>query len=41
MVETYNNIIFVIKLLVAKKVFEKTLAHGLGDNGKITNTDLF
>lgn len=41
MVETYNDITFVVKLLVAAKVFKKTLGHGLGDNGKTTNTDLF
>lgn len=40
-VETYNNITFVIKLLATEKAFEETLGCGLGDNGKITNTDLF
>lgn len=40
-VETYNNVTFVIKLLVVEKVFEKILGHGLRDNGKTTNMDLF
>lgn len=30
-----------VKLLLAEKVFEKTLGCRLGDNGKTTNTDLF
>ena len=40
-VERYNDIIFVVKLLVAEKVFEKTLGCDLGDNAESTNTDLF
>lgn len=30
-----------IKLLVAEKVFQKTLGHSLKDNSKSINTDLF
>lgn len=41
MVETYNNVIFVVKFLVAEKAFDKTLGYGLEDNGKNTNIDLF
>ncbi len=41
MVETYNDVIFVVKLLVTEKTFEKTLGCGLGDNAESTNTDLF
>lgn len=40
-VETYNDITFVIKLLVARKVFKETLGCGSEDNGKTINTDLF
>lgn len=32
-VEIYNNITFIIKLLVAKKVFEEILDCGSRDNG--------
>lgn len=41
MVETYNNTTFVIKLLIAKKIFEKTLGYDSWDNTESTNTDLF
>ncbi len=40
-VEIYNDITFMVKLLVAEKVFEETLACDLGNNIKSTNTDLF
>ncbi len=40
-VETYNDVTFVIKLLIAEKAFEETLGCGLGDNAESTNTDLF
>ncbi len=40
-VEIYNNITFVVKLLVAEKAFEETLGCGLGDNAENINTDLF
>lgn len=40
-VEIYNNVTFVIKLLVTEKVFEETLSRGLGDNNKTPNIDLF
>ncbi len=32
MVKTYDNVTFVVKLLIAEKAFEETLGHGLGDN---------
>lgn len=41
MVETYNNIIFDIKLLVTKKTFEEILSHCLEDNSENTNADSF
>lgn len=41
MVETYNNVTFVIKFLIAEKIFEETLSYGSRDNGKSINTDLF
>ncbi len=40
-VEIYNDVIFVVKLLVAEKAFEETLGHGSGDNAESTNTDIF
>lgn len=40
-IEIYNNVTFVVKLLVVKYVFKKILGHDLGDNAKSTNTDLF
>lgn len=40
-IKIYNNVIFVIKLLITKKMFEKTLDCVLKDNTKITNIDLF
>ncbi len=40
-VETYNDVTFVVKLLVAEKAFEETLGHGSGDNAESINTDLF
>lgn len=39
-VEIYNNVTFVFKLLVAEKVFEETPGSGLKDIVKNTNTDL-
>lgn len=41
MIETYNDITFVVKLLVVEKTFKETLGYSLGDNGKSTNIDLF
>ncbi len=41
MVEIYNNVTFVVKLLVAKKAFEEILGRGPGNNIESTNTDLF
>lgn len=41
MVEIYNEITFIVKLLVAEKAFEKILGHGLGVNVKNTNENLF
>lgn len=41
MVKTYNNIIFMVKLLVVKKACEKTLGCILGDNSENTNINLF
>lgn len=40
-IEIYNNVTFVVKLLVAEKAFEETLGHDSGDNGKTPNTDSF
>lgn len=41
MIETYNDVTFIVKFLVAEKIFEKTLDCGSIDNNKSTNTDLF
>lgn len=41
MIEIYNDVIFVVKLLVAKKIFKKMLNYSLGDNTKTPNIDLF
>lgn len=41
MVDTYNNVIVVIKLLIAKKIFEERLDYSLGDNNESIYTDLF
>lgn len=41
MIKIYNNVTFVIKLLVVEKTFEKILGHGSENNGKSTNMDLF
>lgn len=40
-IETYNDTTFIMKLLIAKKTFEKILGCGSGNNGKSINTDLF
>ncbi|MCJ1346580.1 hypothetical protein MMC31_004798 [Peltigera leucophlebia] len=40
-VETYNDVTFVVKLLVAEKTFKETLSRGSGNNGENTNIDLF
>ena len=40
-VETYNNVIFVVKLLISEKAFEKILDCGSGDHAGNINTDLF
>lgn len=39
--EIYTNIIFMIKFLVAEKVFWEISDYGLGNNNKILNTKLF
>ncbi len=41
LVERYNDVTFVITLLVAEKVFEETLGHGSKNNAESINTDLF
>lgn len=41
MVEIYNNIIFIIKLLIAEKTFKTTSNYDLEDNSKTFTTDLF
>ena len=41
MVKSYNNVTFVVKLLVAEKAFEKTLDCDSRDNTESTNMDLF
>lgn len=41
MVEIYNDIICVVKLLIVEKAFKEFLGRGLGDNAKSTNADLF
>ncbi len=40
-IKIYNDIIFMVKFFVAKKVFEKTLGCDSKDNVENTNTDLF
>lgn len=40
-IEIYNNITFIIKVLVAKKIFKKILNYNSEDNSKSTNTNLF
>ena len=37
----YNNVTFMVKLLVAKKALKKILDYISENNGKIYNTDLF
>ncbi len=41
MVEIYNDVTFVVKLLVAEKAFEEILDCGSEYNVESTNTDLF
>lgn len=41
MVKIYNNIIFIIKLLIAEKIFKKILSYSLKNNNKSINIDLF
>lgn len=41
MIETYNDITFIIKLLVTKKIFEEILGRDSRDNGKNSNTNIF
>lgn len=41
MIEIYNNVTFVVKFLVAEKIFEETLDCNLKNNNKSINTDLF
>ena len=40
-IEIYNNVIFVVKLLIDKKAFKKTLGCGSKNNGETSNKDLF
>ncbi len=40
-IETYNNVTFMVKLLVAEKAFEEILGRSSGDNVESTNIDLF
>lgn len=40
-IKTYNNVIFILKLLIAKQGLKEILGYDLKDNGKNTNTDLF
>lgn len=40
-VEIYNDVTFVVKLLITKKVFKKTLGYSSRDNVKSINTDIF
>ncbi len=40
-VETYNNVTFVVKVLVAEKTSEEILGRGLRDNVESINMDLF
>ncbi len=41
MVETHNDITFVVKFLIVEKAFEKILGRTSGDNAESTNMDLF
>ena len=41
MIATYNDVIFVVKLLVVEKMFEETLGCDFRDNAESTNTNLF
>lgn len=41
MIKIYNNITFVVKFLVVKKVFKEMLNYSLEDNSKILNITLF
>ena len=40
-VEIYNNVIFVVKFLIAEKAFKEILSSDLGDHGKTLYIDLF
>lgn len=40
-IKTDNNITFIIKLLLAKKMFKKILKYSSRDNSKSANMDLF
>lgn len=40
-IKIYNNIIFIIKFLVFKKIFKEILGYNLKDNNKSINIDLF
>lgn len=40
-IKTYNDITYVIKFLVAEKIFKKTLGYGYKNNSKTINIDLF
>ena len=41
MIKIFNDITFVVKLLVAKKAFKETLNHNSRNNCKIPTIDLF
>lgn len=41
MVETYNNVTFVVKFLIVEKIFKKTLGCDSKDNSKSNNINLF
>lgn len=40
-VKTYNHVIFLIELLVTKKVFENILSYSSSNNSKYSNKALF
>lgn len=41
LVKIYNNVTFMVKLLVNKKAFEEILGYSSGNNAKNTNMNLF
>lgn len=40
-IKTYNDVTFLIKLLIVEKTFEEILDRGLEDNAENTDMDLF